>query len=1066
MGGAAGHMKHPFEVPGVDTGPQMLQFIEKTRDYLLAGGLADTKIDGTNVSFKLVDTEDGGKEFAVDRGSSQPSDVLGITARNVRNKFGEGHGMIRAIEVLLEIFNEALPSLEPELKALGVWDDPTKIFNTEYVEKVEGREATNVVAYDHNFFKIHGINQFFAKPALPWRIRKGIGMDRPGLKERPVDDETGKVFDGPSIGVNYDKGAMESLREKLSPIAAEKDFIVYTLIPVIKKSGVESVDFTDSLNRQISITTSRGNIETKSLKEWLNGVINPWQQYVNLVNGRSIPARGKEVYKAILGARAGTEELDIEAQVPLSEMFGEDEEAKKLALDGAVIWHVTRLLGNDIIDAFTTEDMGDMDRHEGIVAKMPEYKFDVKITGEFILGGEASTFRKETAAEEPEKTGNIIALFPGGFKPPHAGHFELAKRYAEDPQISKVLMLIGPAVRRSENGAIAITKESSVHIISQFYKQYLGDKVILEDSPGGEENPMRAAFRWIDEIAQPGETYTLAASSKDPKRAEQFTASHKCPDGKYCKEGVEVVLHPVDVQAIVYSGRTDNLNGRPISASVMREDLASGDKRNFMTNLPAAVSDYVDEIFDILGGQVKKTPETLESPTSQSSSDELINKVMSEIIRRIGIKKGKKQVKSFKHIKEGSLAEDDLGEEQLFLKKKKKEEPYSKEDIIEPKKEKKPLKKKKSKKQTLVGDEYDFEEYKRWKEEELEETSTMSGGNVQGHAGAFVDFTEEENQKEAAATRLRRENKTIYDKKDKNMQNEQLLRESIRKLIKKKYNLFEKQKSEENKLRTVIQEIIKESTKVSDSPTKSTGINKLIGVLKIILPTVETGFKGLTTSAEQRESYKQHLVKAYVDTLSPVDVINKVGDPDNNLEAEETPETPLAEQAGDAVDVDFKGINVDRKPEEDPFETEEERAEREEEDAEEKEGEKKFDAEAIEGPEGEKKPFPEIAGLDPTGRDEAVDIYKKTKDAILRTYKRLHNQGDRDHFQDYLITNLLLYFDKWESDIGLAPEDTVTTPEYEAAKQEKSKYASGASEAAALEEAVKRAVQNTILKSS
>ena len=30
------------------------------------------------------------------------------------------------------------------------------------------------------------------------------------------------------------------------------------------------------------------------------------------------------------------------------------------------------------------------------------------------------------------KEGTIV-LFPGGFKPPHGGHFELAKRYASEP---------------------------------------------------------------------------------------------------------------------------------------------------------------------------------------------------------------------------------------------------------------------------------------------------------------------------------------------------------------------------------------------------------------------------------------------------------------------------------------------------------------------------------------------------------------------------------------------------------------------------------------------------------
>jgi len=1054
MGGAAGHMKHPFDLPAVETGEDLKQFFETAADWVIENTAA-LKIDGVNASFKLIDSPNtpNGKEFALDRGSAKPIDVEGITTSRVGERWPEEHGMYSATKILLDIFNKALwheegLHIKEELEQLGVWDDPTVIFNTEFVLK-----NLNVKEYKTNFIALHGINKF------SWATKK-----RRASKE-----------------VSYDKDSLESLRDKVAPFAKiakdlqgdNLDMEVYTSVPVAPLKGDDGAparaDFSNTLNTVFPIHQRYGEppIE-RSLGNWLAGADNPRGAKISLITGRKVGALSKEIYKVVLNT---TE--------PLADLLGEDEESIKLARDGAIFYHATRLLGNDVLSTLTAgEDFGPVNEEEGIVLR-DKIAFGtddpVKITGNFILGGEAGKLAQKARAAiaQSEEAGNIVALFPGGFKPPHAGHFELAKRYAEDPQVSKVLMLVGPATRRSKNSAIAITKESSVHIISQFYKQYLGDKVILEDSPGGEENPMRAAFRWIDETAQPGETYTLAASSKDPKRAEQFAASHQCPDGKYCKEGVDVILHPVDIQAVVYSGRTDDLNGKPISASVMREDLANGDKRNFMTNLPAAASDYVDEIFDFLGGQVKKTPETIESPTSQSSSDELINKVMSEIIRKIGIKKGKKQVQSFKHIKEGNLAEDDLGEDQLFKKKgkgkKKKGKPYGKEDIIEPKKEKKPLKKKKSKKQTLVGDEYDFEEYKRWKEEELEEISTVSGGDVQGPAGAFVDFTEEENQKEAAATRLRRENKTIYDKKGKNMQNEQLLRESIRKLIKKKYNLFEKQKSEENKLRTVIQEIIKESTKVSDSPTKSTGINKLIGVLKIILPTVETGFKGLTTSSEQRESYKQHLVKAFVDTLSPVDVINKVGDPDHNpevAEEAEMPEAPLAEQAGDAVDVDFKGINVDRKPEEDPFETEEDKAGKEEEAAAEEEEEKRFDAEAIEGPEGEKKPFPEIAGLDPTGRDEAVDIYKKTKDAILRTYKRLHNQGDRDHFQDYLITNLLLYFDKWESDIGLAPEDTVTTPEYEAAKQEKTKYASDGAEGAALEEAVKRAVQNTILKST
>ena len=83
-------------------------------------------------------------------------------------------------------------------------------------------------------------------------------------------------------------------------------------------------------------------------------------------------------------------------------------------------------------------------------------------------------------------------------------------------------MLVGPTVRKSKDGSVTITKDASIHIISEFYKQYLGKNVVIEDTPDGETNPMRAAYKWIEKKSQPGETYALAASSKDEGRAESL----------------------------------------------------------------------------------------------------------------------------------------------------------------------------------------------------------------------------------------------------------------------------------------------------------------------------------------------------------------------------------------------------------------------------------------------------------------------------------------------------------------------------------------------------------------
>ena len=186
--GTAGHMQHPFDVKTVKTGRDLIQYFEKIAQYLTTTP-GSVKFDGINVSFKLVDdpSTPTGKDFRMDRGTSEPSSVRGMTTADAYDKWPEGHGMPPAIEELLTIFNQAIKDIEPELKALKMWDDPTKFFNTEYMK--QGK--TNVIEYPEKILALHGVNQFYEKKAQPFRVRKGIGMDRPGLK-RPIDPATEK----------------------------------------------------------------------------------------------------------------------------------------------------------------------------------------------------------------------------------------------------------------------------------------------------------------------------------------------------------------------------------------------------------------------------------------------------------------------------------------------------------------------------------------------------------------------------------------------------------------------------------------------------------------------------------------------------------------------------------------------------------------------------------------------------------------------------------------------------------------------------------------------------------
>jgi nicotinamide mononucleotide adenylyltransferase/lambda repressor-like predicted transcriptional regulator len=69
-----------------------------------------------------------------------------------------------------------------------------------------------------------------------------------------------------------------------------------------------------------------------------------------------------------------------------------------------------------------------------------------------------NTILSELNEEDTQKTPPAICYYPGGFKPPHEGHFEVLKDLASRPYVTKVIVLIGHKTRDG------ITKEQSKRI--------------------------------------------------------------------------------------------------------------------------------------------------------------------------------------------------------------------------------------------------------------------------------------------------------------------------------------------------------------------------------------------------------------------------------------------------------------------------------------------------------------------------------------------------------------------------------------------------------------------------
>jgi hypothetical protein len=218
----------------------------------------------------------------------------------------------------------------------------------------------------------------------------------------------------------------------------------------------------------------------------------------------------------------------------------------------------------------------------------------------------------------------------------------------------------------------------------------------------------------------------------------------------------------------------------------------------------------------------------------------------------------------------------------------------------------------------------------------------------------------------------------------KELAEELLLRENVRKAIKivarkkDKAQLVERQ-NEEN-LRELLRSMLKEAQSAVADVAKhdSTGINTLEDLLKNtnVLSVLETGYKSLTTDEEQRESYKNHILNAVEKSLAPEESRKGAGE---DVEITEDIDIDITDDPTN--DPDFIDVEEKEEVEADP-----------------------------------KEEFG-INGEDKTGRNRAFTDFQDVEKNVLTAFDDLDNPEDIALFEEYLIKNLALYFEKWEGEL-------------------------------------------------
>ena len=236
---------------------------------------------------------------------------------------------------------------------------------------------------------------------------------------------------------------------------------------------------------------------------------------------------------------------------------------------------------------------------------------------------------------------------------------------------------------------------------------------------------------------------------------------------------------------------------------------------------------------------------------------------------------------------------------------------------------------------------------------------------------------------------------------------ELMLREQIRKAIhiivgKRRRQKLNEQR-EEKELRSILRSIIleKANTVADTALHDNTGINTLEDMLKNtnILSVLSKGYKSLTTDKNQRTSYRNHILNAVDMSLAPEESRKAADEDITDVETEE--------------DVELQEvIDIDIDPEDDPafISVEDE--------------EPKTDAEV------EQEDFT-ITGEDKTGRNKAFTDFKNIEKNILVPFDDLDNPEDRAMFEEYLLKNLALYFDKFEDEMSADVEPPAEAEEAE-----------------------------------
>ena len=590
MGGVAGSMSHLYDNPSLT--------FSKMKEIMTAASNAELdteeKTDGQNL-FLSYSVKDGKAVGARNKGNLRKG---GLDAPELATKFADRGNLTDAFVGGFDAFERAVESLSDEEKLQIFGDDADVWYNAEIMDP----DNANVILYDSKLLKIHDRGHFKFDKKSGERSEEDVSRNLAVLDnslqkmQSQLSDKKFSLVRSAVIQLNKlddDVALTKALNELNSVVASEGLGDDANVGQYVYKRIVGGIDdtFPEEIRHEITryLLKLPGNMGLRELKkqvgkqglEDLNDIVSS----KNILLKQAIQPIENIIHDFAVEILRGIQSVfivdtDKEVARQREELATAVNQITQIGPENPKAMEVLQVNLNKI------KDMKNLNTPiEGIVFDYDGHTY--KFTGNFaplnqILGlFKYGTGTKKLTKESINKSqviteveGKRIALIPGGFKPPHAGHFQLAKYFSDKNDIDEVIVVVSRKSRPPVNVDMSVA----------LWNLYTKDFPKISARAGTTPSPVGDVYELIanNQVFKEGDVALLGKSEKD-ESDQRFDRAQSYAERKNPGVKVESVITPL------FAGG--------VSGTQMRQFLSLGEegKKDFQKNLPKHLSDEEKE---------------------------------------------------------------------------------------------------------------------------------------------------------------------------------------------------------------------------------------------------------------------------------------------------------------------------------------------------------------------------------------------------------------------------------------------------------------------------------------